>query len=80
MDRFAVVVGGADSVGQYLPDNYRVLAAPTEIRRRPFTLIGGRDVAGWTLDGYVLPRLASGLYWGVEVELPWGLGVRDDED
>jgi hypothetical protein len=30
-------------------------------------LIGGRDESGWTLDGYVLPRLASGMYYGSEI-------------
>lgn len=30
-------------------------------------IIKGKDVAGWTLDGYVLPRLASGLYFGEEL-------------
>jgi len=24
-------------------------------------VIGGRDAVGWTLDAYVIPRLASGL-------------------
>jgi hypothetical protein len=30
-------------------------------------IIAGTDYAGWTLDGYVLPRLASGLMFGEEV-------------
>ena len=33
------------------------------------TVIGGRDVAGWTLDAYVIPRLASGLYFATEIDL-----------
>ena len=33
------------------------------------TVIAGRDVAGWTLDAYVIPRLASGLYFAAEVDL-----------
>ena len=32
-------------------------------------MIGGRDVAGWTLDAYVIPRLASGLYFATEIDL-----------
>jgi hypothetical protein len=32
------------------------------------TVIYGHDDAGWTLDGYVLPRLASGLLFATEVE------------
>ena len=31
------------------------------------TVIGGYDNAGWTLDGYVIPRLQSGLYFAKEV-------------
>lgn len=30
-------------------------------------LIGGVDKAGWTLDDYVIPRLASGLHFAKEV-------------
>jgi hypothetical protein len=30
-------------------------------------LIGGRDSCGWTLDDYVIPRLASGMYFAEEV-------------
>ena len=37
-------------------------------RRRP-DRIAGRDVAGWTLDAYVIPRLASGLYFATEIDL-----------
>jgi hypothetical protein len=33
-------------------------------------VIEGTDNAGWTLDGYVLPRLASGLYFGKEIPVP----------
>lgn len=32
-------------------------------------LVEGRDDHGWTLDGYVLPRLASGLHPGHEIDL-----------
>lgn len=51
-----------ESVEAYLPDNYRVVLGCEE-----GTLIVGADNAGWTLDEYVLPRLASGLYFGDEV-------------
>jgi hypothetical protein len=46
---------------------------PIDWGRVPFfpgehgVIVGGYDVAGWTLDGYVLPRLASGLYFGCEL-------------
>jgi hypothetical protein len=61
-------VTGADSIAQvaaYLPANYRVAEASWNtgtLRVR----IAGRDDAGWTLDGYVLPRLASGLIFPVQ--------------
>jgi hypothetical protein len=31
-------------------------------------VVSGADMAGWTLDGYVIPRLASGLIWAEEVD------------
>lgn len=52
-------------VERYLPSNYKVV----DVTPAPdyFTVIEGEDSAGWTLDGYVLPRLASGMYYGEEV-------------
>lgn len=68
--RFAVVRGARTvrEVEAYLPSNYALmesfigsrdtaLAAGTEL----VVIIGGYDNAGWTLDGYVIPRLLSGL-------------------
>lgn len=52
------------TVARYLPSNYAVTGATPE----GWTIIQGEDVAGWTLDGYVLPRLASGLYFGAECQ------------
>lgn len=51
-----------DLVATYLPLNYRTVGTVEGA-----VLIEGEDVAGWTLDGYVLPRLASGLMFGTEV-------------
>ena len=65
MERYAIIRGmGADreSSGRYLPANYKVTAAADET-----VVIRGEDSCGWTLDDYVLPRLASGLYFGSEV-------------
>ena len=42
-------------VQAYLPRNYEAFPHTEGI------LIVGHDDAGWTLDGYVIPRLASGL-------------------
>ena len=54
-------------VAAYLPRNYFVeyVRYDGDVSH---VVVAGRDVAGWTLDTYVLPRLASGLYWGVELE------------
>lgn len=53
--------GNAEAIARYLPSNYEVVSS-TETE----TLIEGHDDSGWTLDGFVLPRLASGLYFGSE--------------
>jgi hypothetical protein len=50
-------------VRAYLPGNYEVVAA-VEDR----VLIEGVDIAGWTLEDYVIPRLASGLHACKEVQ------------
>lgn len=53
-----------ETVAAYLPANYKVVGGSKE----DGVLIEGIDNAGWTLEGYVLPRLASGLYFGKEEE------------
>lgn len=51
-----------ETVGRYLPSNYRVVRVTAgEI------VIEGRDNAGWTMDGYVIPRLQSGMIFPREV-------------
>ena len=45
----------ADEVAKYLPSNYRVDAVV-----KTWILVKGNDNAGWTAEGYVIPRLASG--------------------
>lgn len=45
------------AVARYLPSNYRVVSTTDTT-----VTIEGEDRAGWTLDGYVIPRLASGMY------------------
>jgi hypothetical protein len=64
--RTAVVTGGYrdhDQIRAYLPDNYQLVDRGADMS--PF--VQGKDVAGWTLDGYVIPRLASGLIWAEEI-------------
>ncbi len=57
--RQARVLGGLgaslDTVRDYLPSNYTATEDAEGI------LISGKDSHGWTLDGYVIPRLGSAL-------------------
>jgi hypothetical protein len=57
----------------YLPDNYRVIYSHIDPDKRRTIreefVIEGKDVAGWTLDGYVIPRYASGLIQCEEIDL-----------
>jgi hypothetical protein len=63
-----------EAVGNYLPANYRVLDVLAHD-----VLIAGEDNCGWTLDDYVLPRLASGLRFGEEVTVEQvGKLMQDD--
>jgi hypothetical protein len=75
--RYALVRGlsiTAEKVAAYLPRGYRVLAVA---QQEPFpggkaedvVVIEGRDNAGWTLDGYVIPRLDSGMMRAEEIDL-----------
>lgn len=69
--RYALVreqAGMTDQIASYLPANYRVIGrTPIRGTNRVEILIGGSDVAGWTLDEYVIPRLASGLIFAEEI-------------
>lgn len=63
-ERIALIHAPAERVEAYLPANYSVAEEDPSSRT---CVIRGEDVAGWTLDDYVLPRLASGLMFGEEV-------------
>lgn len=71
MHRFAKVnitlSDTAETVKRYLPDNYVVIYEGNDIDNE-YVIIMGEDVAGWTLDDYVLPRLASGMIFGKELK------------
>ncbi len=56
----------ADTIAQYLPKNYRV-ASTDDSDGSLSTLVVGTDDHGWTLDGYVLPRLGSALLAGEDI-------------
>lgn len=66
MERYALIGSrhALDTVRAYMPTNYTANVLGTFDRR---ILISGHDNAGWTLDSYVLPRLASGLIFAREV-------------
>lgn len=53
-----------EQVKRYLPSNYQVIWTGEE-----GAVIAGRDDHGWTLDGYVIPRLGSGLIRADEIDL-----------
>lgn len=83
MIRYALVTSRLDPVeagrivGVYLPDNYQVEAVLRTMPDKPgdvplsvsTIVVKGEDSFGWTLDGYVLPRLASGGHYGTEIDL-----------
>lgn len=56
---------GATEILSRLPSHYRV---SRHIPMEPVQImvVEGEDDAGWTLDGYVIPRLASGLIFARE--------------
>jgi hypothetical protein len=69
MRRYALVrnARSAEMVERYLPAGYAVLRSDAGPNGTPEVLIGGEDVAGWGLDSYIIPRLASGLIWAEEI-------------
>ena len=54
------------SVKDYLPNNYSAYICEDEPDSE-CVMIEGYDDRGWTLDGYVIPRLASGLIVAKEI-------------
>ena len=54
------------TVEAYLPFCYDIEGFSDE-----YVYIVGTDVAGWTLEDYVIPRLASGLIWCEEYRGQW---------
>lgn len=76
MRRTAIVTSpdsSLDTIEAYLPGNYTA-------REVTLIVIEGEDNAGWTLDGYVIPRLASGLHAAIEADiyLPRPIGACDN--
>jgi hypothetical protein len=74
MKRYAIVRNSVSrrEAERYLPDNYKVIHEGVDEESRtpkPLFVIEGEDSHGWTLDGYVIPRYASGLIWAEEIDL-----------
>lgn len=69
--RMAIVTspsaGQLNTIRNYLPANYEAYESNGTIHGNVI-LIEGYDRAGWTLDGYVIPRLGSGLIVAREVD------------
>lgn len=65
--------GKSKEVAQYLPNNYQVLGRTLD---NTGTIIVGVDDHGWTLDQYVIPRLASGMIHCEEVVEINGLNIK----
>lgn len=67
--RWAKVYGAdydVDRVAAYLPEAWRVTGFGYDTDKRRHVRIAGYDVAGWTFEDYVKPRLASGLMFAEE--------------
>ena len=67
--RTAIVRGAssAATVAAYLPSGYVVTGETEDENGRTLVEITGHDNAGWTLEDYIIPRLASGLMFAEEV-------------
>ena len=61
--RLAISSGALKTIQDYLPSNYKAVVCGDTV------LIYGRDDHGWTMDGYVIPRLASGLIIATEIKI-----------
>lgn len=68
--------GKSKLVARYLPSNYKVLGRTLDVSG---TIIIGVDSHGWTLDDYVIPRLASALITCKEVTEIDGYSLKQRE-
>jgi hypothetical protein len=64
-----------EKIARYLPGNYDIVgqvdvwSGEERLLDGPMVVVAGYDNAGWTLDGYVRPRLQSGLIASQEIGL-----------
>lgn len=57
--RIAIVKGDVNVIRKYMPSNYDA----EQLFDTEWVMIHGFDVAGWTMEDYVVPRLGSGNYY-----------------
>lgn len=62
----------------YMPSNYTAFVHENQTYGDSEIIIVGADSAGWTMQGYVLPRLGSGLHNAVELE-DWDLAKAQED-
>lgn len=69
MKRYALITGARtrSEAEAYLPDNYSIIDEQAREAGLTAFVIEGEDVAGWTMEDYVIPRFASGLIWATEI-------------
>jgi hypothetical protein len=54
--------GVGEAVAAFLPVNYKVVGVRIEDDGSAVVTVGGKDNGGWTAEGYVKPRLETGLF------------------
>ena len=69
-------VESKEDLEAYLPENYKVIGG--ELGLNDAYVIEGEDMAGWTLEDYVVPRLASGMMVATIVERFTGSTIQAD--
>lgn len=83
MKRYALITltWDRDNPAAYMPGNYHVIYRGSHPERDTWeaAVIMGEDSHGWTLDDYVLPRLASGGMIGREIDLSHPIMMRIPE-
>ena len=85
LKKFRYAIAHSDDwteVAAYLPMHYKVQCGTTiplgHNDVREVHVIAGKDNAGWTLEGYVIPRLGSGLIHCEEISASRFLKIISD--
>jgi hypothetical protein len=56
-----------EEVQRYLPEGWNAVIAASTANDEDVIVAWGEERAGWTVDGYIIPRLASGLIVAKEI-------------